>query len=199
MKRFVILLVVVGLHGVAFFTITITTAARQEREDTTVFKLVDVTELQPPPPVEPPPPPPEDAPPPQDAVAQEVIETDEPVPEPIDEPVVREPVAVRRDVEIEYLPQHLVSVPPGVSVDEVRSQVRYPPLAQRQGIEGVVYLELFIDAEGRIRRVEVLRDPGYGLGEAAVNAFEGLTATPAYANGEPVAVRFRYPVRFSLR
>ncbi|MCG8481467.1 MAG: TonB family protein [Spirochaetales bacterium] len=197
MKRIIILLVVLALHAAAFFTVTITTAARQEREDTTVFKLVDVTELQPPPPIEPPPP--EDAPPPDDAIAEEVIETDEPVPEPVDEPVVREPVAVRRDVEIEYLPQHLVSVPPGISVEEVRSQVRYPPLAQRQGIEGVVYLELYIDDEGRIRRVEVLRDPGYGLGEAAIQAFEGLSATPAYANGEPVAVRFRYPVRFSLR
>ena len=197
MKRIIILLVVLALHAAAFFTVTITTAARQEREDTTVFKLVDVTELQPPPPIEPPPP--EDAPPPDDAIAEEVIETDEPVPEPVDEPVVREPVAVRRDVEIEYLPQHLVSVPPGISVEEVRAQVRYPPLAQRQGIEGVVYLELYIDDEGRIRRVEVLRDPGYGLGEAAIQAFEGLSATPAYANGEPVAVRFRYPVRFSLR
>ncbi len=199
MKRIIILLVVLGLHAAAFLTVTITTAARQEREDTTIFKLVDVTEVQPPPAEPPPPPPPEDIPPPQETIAEEVIETEEPVPESVDELAVREPVAVRRGVEIEYLPQHMVSVPPGISVEAVRSRVRYPPLAQRQGIEGVVYLELYIDDEGRIRRVEVLRDPGYGLGEAAVEAFDGLTATPAFANGEPVAVRFRYPVRFSLR
>ena len=75
----------------------------------------------------------------------------------------------------------------------------YPPLAQRQKIEGVVFLELYIDRYGEIRNIVVLKDPGYGLAEAALHALDGLTVTPAEANGEPVAVRFRYPIRFRIK
>lgn len=199
MRRLAFVAVVVALHAAAFLTITVTTAARQQREDTTLFKLVDAAELPPPPPPEPPPPPPEDPPEvaPQPEVAEEIVETDEPVvevPEPAPQPVVME----RQAEEITYLAQHLVSVAPLIAVEEIRERIEYPPLARRQGIEGVVFLELYIDADGRIRRIEVLRDPGYGLGDAAVAAFEGMRATPARANGEAVAVRFRYPVRFTV-
>jgi periplasmic protein TonB len=99
----------------------------------------------------------------------------------------------------EYLPQHRISRPPQIPTEEIRRRVVYPTLANRQGIEGVVYLELFIDEEGRVQRIEILREPGFGLGAAAAAAFEGVTVEPAEANGRAVAVRFRYPVRFELR
>ena len=71
-------------------------------------------------------------------------------------------------------------------------------MAMKQGIEGVVYLELFIDENGNIRQVNVLKDPGYGFAEAAIAALDGITCKPALMNDKPVAVRFRYPVRFVL-
>ena len=71
-------------------------------------------------------------------------------------------------------------------------------MAMKQGIEGVVYLELFIDEAGNIRQVNVLKDPGYGFAEAAVQALDGIVCKPALMNDKPVAVRFRYPVRFVL-
>ena len=71
-------------------------------------------------------------------------------------------------------------------------------MAMKQGIEGVVYLELYIDEAGNIRRINVLKDPGYGFADAAVAALEGITCKPAMMNDKPVAVRFRYPVRFVL-
>jgi protein TonB len=101
--------------------------------------------------------------------------------------------------EREYVPQHRVSRPPQIPTEEIRERVTYPVLANRQGIEGVVYLELFIDEDGVVQRVEILREPGFGLGAAAAAAFEGITVVPAEANGQRVAVRFRYPVRFELR
>ncbi|MDR0710707.1 MAG: energy transducer TonB, partial [Spirochaetaceae bacterium] len=70
------------------------------------------------------------------------------------------------------------------------------------GIEGVVYLELFVDAQGEIRQISILRETpeGRGFGQAAVNAFRGIRADkPAKSNGQEVAVRFRYPVRFTIR
>jgi protein TonB len=102
---------------------------------------------------------------------------------------------------LDFLPMHLISSLPKFSEDEIRKKLVYPPIAQRAGLEGTVYLELFVDARGLVRSVLVLKEnpPDRGFGEAAVRAFTGLRGSPALANGETAAVRYRYPVRFSLR
>ena len=192
--RTVILAAVLVLHGIVLVTVTITTRVQEQREDPTVFKMVDVRPLeppsQPPPEREPEPPPPEEPPVVLDEPAEVVVETEEEVVAAPPPPAEEDPV---------YLPQHRISKPPDIPTDTVRERVEYPVLANRQGIEGVVYLELFIDAMGVIREISILREPGFGLGAAAAAAFDGLTVAPAEANGTPVAVRFRYPVRFELR
>jgi protein TonB len=38
-----------------------------------------------------------------------------------------------------------------------------------------------------------------GFGEAAVKAFTGKRGTPAYADGEPVSTRYRYPLSFKIK
>jgi len=201
------------LHGLLFAFLFIPAGERELREDPTVFKLVDIDlytptpAKPPPPPVQPPEPPPnpEHPPlPPQEATSEKIEETDKPVQEPsVPHPLAPPPAPISptpaKPEEPEYLPQHKISVPPKVPVDQVLRQLIYPPQANRQRIEGVVYLELFIDREGVIRKIEVLKDPGYGLAEAAVKAFQGVRCTPAEANGLPVAVRYRYPIRFKLR
>ena len=102
---------------------------------------------------------------------------------------------------IDFLPMHLVSELPRFSEDELKRRVVYPPIAQRSEIEGTVYLEVFVDREGFVRSVTILKEdpPGRGFGEAAQKAFLGLKGSPALANGQEVAVRYRYPVRFTLR
>jgi protein TonB len=101
----------------------------------------------------------------------------------------------------EYLPQNQVSVLPYLDEKEIRSKLVYPSIALRSGLEGIVYIELYIDREGKVRRVVVIKEnpPGRGFGEAAVKAFEGISGRPAEANGEAVAVRYRYPVRFQIK
>ncbi|MDR1143036.1 MAG: energy transducer TonB [Spirochaetaceae bacterium] len=101
----------------------------------------------------------------------------------------------------DFLPMHLISVLPKFSEEEIRKKLTYPPIARRAGLEGTVYLELFVDARGLVRNVSLLKEdpPDRGFGEAAVRAFTGLRGSPALADGETAAVRYRYPVRFSLR
>jgi 4-diphosphocytidyl-2C-methyl-D-erythritol kinase len=91
-----------------------------------------------------------------------------------------------------------ISVVPEIPTKSILSKIEYPKMAMKQGIEGVVYLELFIDENGNIRQVNVLKDPGYGFAEAAIAALDGIICKPALMNDKPVAVRFRYPVRFVL-
>jgi protein TonB len=99
-----------------------------------------------------------------------------------------------------YLPQHKISKPPKFSESVLKAALIYPPIAQRSGIEGSVILELFINRDGVVQRVFILKEtpPGRGFGEAAVKAFQGQRCIPAESNGAAVAVRYRYPVTFKL-
>jgi len=101
----------------------------------------------------------------------------------------------------DFLPSHKVSDPPRFNERELLGDIIYPPIALRSGIEGMVLLELFTDREGYIRQILILQEnpQDRGFGEAAVKAFIGKRGTPAYANGEPVASRYRYPVTFKVK
>lgn len=187
------------VHLILILTITIQTGVKEKRKDTSVFKLVDVEEYIPPKPIKEE----EVLQPPkkiepieqievvnQDDIAEDFVETEKDV---VEVDVLTAPV------EIEYLLQHKISVAPGIPRDEILSRVIYPNLANRQKIEGVVYLELYIDSYGTIRDIKILKEPGYGLAKAAIDALSGIKCTPAMANGKPVAVRFRYSIRFKLK
>ena len=201
--RFIILAGVVALHLVLILTITISTGQKERRADTTIFKVVDLQEYVPPPPE----PEKEEKPvipeekievAPQDSIAEEIIETEKEVVE-VNTGGVSSLPEIETPPQIEYLPQHKISVPPAMPSEEIRKRIKYPPLANRQKIEAVVFLELYIDKYGEIRNIVVLKDPGYGFAEAAVDALQGMTVVPAEANGTPVAVRYRYPIRFKLK
>lgn len=189
------------LHIILILTITVSAGVKEKRKDTSVFKMVDVEEYIPPEPIkeeEKLPPPPIKIEPEkqievvnQDEIAEDIIETEK--------EVVKVEVVTVAPVEIEYLPQHKISDPPGIPSDEIYNRVVYPPIARRQKIEGVVYLELYIDQTGAIRDIQVLKEPGYGLAEAAIKAISGLKCTPALANGKAVAVRYRFAIRFQVK
>ncbi len=148
-----------------------------------VFKLVDIQEVLPPPP---------------EPVAKKEVVTVSNQPAASEKIVeTKEEVVVERE-EIVYLPQHKISSVPVIPGREVLSKIVYPPMALKQGIEAVVYLELFIDSDGNIRKVKVLKDPGHGFAESAVKALEGVKCIPANANGKNCPVRYRYPVKFTL-
>ena len=117
----------------------------------------------------------------QPKAAEKILETDKEVNE-----------------EIEYLPQHKISSIPVIPTREGLSRIVYPPMALKQGIEAIVYLELFIDSSGTIKKIKVLKDPGHGFAQAAVNALQGLSCIPANVNGKNCAVKYRYPVKFTL-
>lgn len=209
--RLALFLLVAGLHGYLIFVLVfhLETTVTAPEPESKILKLADIQEEIPPPP--PPPPLPEPEPPlPQqtmvEAIAETMVETDE-VPE--DQVVVESlPYAATSQAvrspsqDMEYLPQHQVSQVPVFSEDAIRKNLVYPPIALRSNLQGTVILVLFVDAHGEIRRITVLKeDPlGRGFGEAAVNAFKGIRATsPAEANGVPVGVQYRYPIRFTIR
>ena len=185
-RPFIILFVLI-LHVVVIYfcnfhgkTEDIETVDFREAE---VFKLVDIQEY-----IKPAPVPPVEKKEPvkvssQPKASETIIETQE---------------EVVKEEEIEYLPQHKISSVPVIPGNEVLSRIVYPPMALKQGIEAVVYLELFIDSNGIIKNIKILKDPGHGFAEAAVAALSGISCIPASVNGKNCAVKYRYPVKFTL-
>ena len=193
--RLIIFAAVAGLHIIIIFTVAIhmETVVNEAEPVAGVMKLVDVREELPPPPERLPELPQTNT---QESIAETMIETDEPPP-PVTAPVQSYAVPEQ----IEYLRQHQISLLPVLPEDEIIRAMVYPPIAQRSNIEGMVYLELFIDRQGNVRDVRILREnpPDRGFGQAAVNAFKGIRGKPAEANGVAVAVRYRYNLRFELK
>jgi protein TonB len=204
--RLVIFTVVTAIHLVLilFFVVRVKGGPLSGEEPVPVMKILDLQEDVPPPPPPPPPPvPTTDNPAAVETIAENMIETDE-VPE--DQVLVPPGSIVTPGVPNqgegeEYLSMGSISVPPVFSERDIRRNLVYPAVARRSGIEGQVYLELFIDSRGQVQRINILREnpENRGFGEAAAAAFRGLSCKPAEADGRPVAVRYRYPVRFRLR
>lgn len=74
----------------------------------------------------------------------------------------------------------------------------YPKAAQKMGIEGVVEMNVRISATGQVEEVQLIRGPGYGLNESAVEAMKAFVFSPAIKNKENVATEIIYKYRFVL-
>ena len=74
----------------------------------------------------------------------------------------------------------------------------YPAQAKRTGFEGDVVLRLLIDSDGTIAKVDVVSDPGEGLGPAAAQAVRELRFSPAKVNGVAVATTVPFTIHFTL-
>jgi len=91
---------------------------------------------------------------------------------------------------------YLVSAMPTL-LSEVR--IPYPEEARRASVDGPVVMDLLIDQEGKVRQVTLVKGPGFGLNEAALNAILLFKFQPAKVEDRAVAVRIRYTYRFVLQ
>lgn len=92
------------------------------------------------------------------------------------------------------------AVPPGGTQPEVIERVvpRYPRDARSNGTQGAVVVRAIIRRDGTVDDVEVLREPGDGLGEAAARAVRQWRFRPARYQGEPIDVYYTVTMNFRL-
>jgi periplasmic protein TonB len=80
-----------------------------------------------------------------------------------------------------------------------RGQARYPREAKKLRQEGTVVLTLYINALGRLDKIEVKQSSGFPLlDEAAIAAERQSRFRPAYLGNRPVASKAEVPYRFQL-
>ncbi len=85
----------------------------------------------------------------------------------------------------------------------VYDQIKYPPIARENGVQGTVVVSFVIDEEGQITNVEMLRDIGAGCGDEVLRIVDLLNTqlswSPGKQRGIPVKVSVNLPVKFKLQ
>ena len=87
-------------------------------------------------------------------------------------------------------------------LDYIYKRALYPPEARQEGISGTAVVAFVVERNGLVNRPEILRDPGGGLGMAALRAVAAMQREvlwrPAFRDSTAVRFRVVLPVRFRL-
>lgn len=132
--------------------------------------------------------------------------TDEAPPDLIKNPtelrVIEEPTKPAAEVTFELFD---IQKPPSFPGGEnelmlyLAKNIKYPALANENRIQGSVHLSFVVNKDGTVSDVSIVRDIGGGCGKEAVRVVSNMPRwSPGEANGHPVKVRYRLPVRFRL-
>lgn len=79
------------------------------------------------------------------------------------------------------------------------NNIKYPQEARDESIEGTVYVQFIVEADGSITNAKVLRGIGGGCDEEALEVVENMPDwEPGKKDGEPVRTQFNMPIRFAL-
>ena len=74
----------------------------------------------------------------------------------------------------------------------------YPSLARRSGVEGVVWVKILVNKDGKSKKAFVQKTDSDILNESALAAARQWMFTPAMMNSGPVAVWVSVPFRFKI-
>ena len=105
----------------------------------------------------------------------------------------------------EYTPITVQKPPtfPGGEKDLLKylaDNIKYPPLARENNIQGTVALTFVVGKNGQVSDVQIIKDIGGGCGKEAVHVVQSMPRwIPGEASGHAVKVRFTLPVRFRLQ
>ena len=91
----------------------------------------------------------------------------------------------------------------GVQVELIQylnSHVKYPVVAQENGIQGRVTISFVVERDGSITDVKVARSVDPSLDKEAARVVSSMPRwTPGKQNGSAVRVKFNVPVVFKLQ
>lgn len=81
-----------------------------------------------------------------------------------------------------------------------KKNIKYPDMAMKSGIQGIVYLQFVVEKDGSITNLKVLRGIGGGCDEEAIRVAEQM---PKWNSGKqlnkPIREQFNIPVKFKLQ
>jgi TonB family protein len=80
----------------------------------------------------------------------------------------------------------------------LHKDVEYPPSAARRGVEGRVYMQVIVNADGTVREANVTRGVSSAVDDEALRVVEDAEFIPAKVDGKPVPSRTAVWIEFRL-
>jgi protein TonB len=81
----------------------------------------------------------------------------------------------------------------------IQRNLRYPSMAQENGVMGKVFLSFVVEKDGSISNVSLVKGIGSGCDEEAIKVIKKSPAwKPGKNKGNPVRVRYNLPINFTL-
>jgi protein TonB len=81
----------------------------------------------------------------------------------------------------------------------IYGNIKYPPIARENGVEGTVYIKFVVEKDGSITAPEIVRDIGAGCGDEALRVVKLMPKwQPGKQRGRAVRVQFNLPVKYKL-
>lgn len=81
----------------------------------------------------------------------------------------------------------------------ISTNIAYPDIAIKNGIEGTVIIEYIIEKDGSISNIRVIKDIGGGCGEASIDVIKLMPKwTPGSQADKIVRVKMLAPIKFRL-
>lgn len=83
-------------------------------------------------------------------------------------------------------------------LEALYSDIEYPKIAKRNGIEGKVVVQFVVNKKGEVEDLKITRGIGGGCDEEVLRVIKLQTFTPGIQNGNFVKVRMKQVVHFRL-
>gem|GEM_PF-1775696 len=84
--------------------------------------------------------------------------------------------------------------------NDIMRNIEYPEKAQKENIDGTVYVSFVVNKQGKVVDKEFARRSHPLLDQAAMEAFDGLADwEPGKIDGKPVKIKYTIPIVFKLK
>ncbi len=84
-------------------------------------------------------------------------------------------------------------------LEAIYKKIKYPEIAKKAGVEGKVYALAYINENGTVDKVQIIKGIGAGCDEEVIRAVSAAKFTPGMKEGKPVKVKLSIQIKFKLR
>lgn len=120
----------------------------------------------------------------------------------ISAPVTSAPIEEEEDNVVFQVVEKMPSFPGGDAAlfKFLGDNVKYPVIAQENGVQGRVICQFVVNRDGSIVDVEVVRSVDASLDKEAIRVIKSMPKwSPGQQRGKPVRVKYTLPVNFKLQ
>ncbi len=84
-------------------------------------------------------------------------------------------------------------------LEAIYKKIKYPEIAKKAGVQGRVYALAYINENGTVDKVQIIKGIGAGCDEEVIRAISEAKFTPGMKEGKPVKVKLSLQIKFKLK